>query len=55
MYEKGQMMGQFEEVSMHRCKVAGMIHSECMFATCFIQVHMYQHWHVKIRMSIYSP
>ena len=43
VYEKDQTTCQFKEVSMHRRAVAGVVHSECMSATCFIQVHMCQH------------
>ena len=38
---------QLKDISMHRRAVAAMVHSECMSATCFIQVHMCQHRHVK--------
>ena len=30
--EKGQTTCQFEEVTMHRCAVAGVVHNECMSA-----------------------
>ena len=44
---KGQTACQ---LSMHRRAVAGVVPRECMSATCFIQVHMCQRSHIKIKM-----